>query len=234
MLVALEQKQFTLILNTLPATIKDALKCPPVKELLNHGAKINDLEACLAIEITRTASMLSVGGNLKQGQSLEIAGALIREFPNESLQDFCLCLKRGLLGKYMIDGKSDIYRFDILVICNWMKAYLEEKYQVVEDELMNEKESSHFVLPEKKIDSEEHQKWLDKLKEAVKPMEKNKIPSLPQEIIDETGEENYRAPAKTRGYAYFNVRGVMIYAGSQEDAERIAEIALKNGDLEEY
>jgi hypothetical protein len=64
--------------------------------------------------------------------------------------------------------------------------------------------------------------------------EKMKIPDLPDKMVKELGAPDYKQPAKTRGYAYFDVRGVQIYASSQEHAEKIAEIALKNGDLEEY
>src|SRR5688572_23329291 len=114
MLTALESKQYGLILNALPRSVADALVCPPVQELINCGAKVNDLEACLAVEIARVANMLTVGGNLRQGQSLEIARTLIADYPGESLQDFCLCLRKGTKGDY-----GDIFRFDVLVIHGW-------------------------------------------------------------------------------------------------------------------
>jgi hypothetical protein len=104
--------------------------------------------------------MLTVGGNLREGQALEIAIQLIGDFPNESLEDFCLCLRRGIKGAYKIDGKSDIFRFDILVINNWMKAYLDEKYKVMEDQLMKEKDELYKPIPQ-------NNDWLQLWKEAV-------------------------------------------------------------------
>jgi hypothetical protein len=140
------EDRYAIILKTVPATIHMVLDCPPVKELLNNGADVKHLEACLALEIARTANMLSVGGNLRQGQSVEIAKILISEYPGESLQDFCLCLRNGLKGKYQIDGKSDIFRFDVLVIMNWFKAYLSEKYDIVEEKLKNEKDNLYAYV----------------------------------------------------------------------------------------
>jgi hypothetical protein len=138
MLQTLASKEYTVFLDTVPRTIKGALECPPVQELINCGAKLNDLESCLAVEIARASNMLTVGGNLRQGQSVEIARALIADYPGESLQDFCLCLRAGVKGKY-----GDIFRFDILVVNEWFKKYLEEKYQVVEDQLLNERETGY-------------------------------------------------------------------------------------------
>jgi hypothetical protein len=139
--VALRDKQYTLVLNALPASVKAALDCPPVQELINQGAKLNDLEACLAVEIARVANMLTVGGNLRQGQSVEIARTLIAEYPNESLQDFCLCLRNGMKGHY-----GDIFRFDILVIHQWIKAYLNEKCDALEERLMHEKDNQYQTV----------------------------------------------------------------------------------------
>ena len=56
----------------------------------------------------------------------------------------------------------------MLVISEWFKAYLEEKYKAAEDALMREKED-HY-RPAKTadtVDKDKHQIWLDKLKDAV-------------------------------------------------------------------
>lgn len=141
MLEALRDKQYMPILSAIPKTIQEALQCPPVQELINNGAQMNDIEACLALEIARIANMLTVGGNIRQGQSLEIAKTLIADFPGESLQDFCLCLRRGIKGAY-----GDIFRFDILVISEWFKKYLDEKYVVAEEELRREKDNMYETI----------------------------------------------------------------------------------------
>jgi hypothetical protein len=184
-LTALGSKQFSLILGALPRSIEDALECPPVQQLVNQGASISDLEGCLAVEIARVSNMLTVGGNLRQGQSVEIARTLIADYPNESLQDFCLCLRKGIKGDY-----GDIFRFDILVIHGWFKQYLEEKYTAAENKLMQEKDELYKpVKPEPAVDPEAHQKWLDKLKEVTSPMDDRKIAPITDQDIRKEGKE---------------------------------------------
>lgn len=132
----LPEDRYMQVLSSVPAKISAVLEFPPVQDLIRNGVKANDLEACLAVEIARTANMLTVGGNLRQGQSLEIAKILIADYPGESLQDFCLCLRLGLKEKW-----GQIFRFDIMVINGWMKSYLEEKYQAAEDQLKQERDN---------------------------------------------------------------------------------------------
>jgi hypothetical protein len=140
------EERYAVILGAVPRSIELALDCPPIQELIHQGVKTNDLEACLAVEIARAANMLTVGGNLRQGQSVEIARMLITDYPGESLQDFCLCLRKGIKGGY-----GDIYRFDVLVISEWFRKYLEEKYDVVERKLMTEKENDYTSIPDKPV-----------------------------------------------------------------------------------
>lgn len=189
MLEALQRKDYWLILNTVPRSIKDVIECPPVQQLVNSGAKLNDLEACLAVEITKTANMLTVGGNLRQGQSLDIARSLIAEFPGESLQDFCLCLRNGLKGNY-----GDIYRFDILIISGWFKQYLQEKYEAIERKLMQEKDDMYKPIKTDPTNPDKHQMWIDRLKEAVGSNEIiKKVPPITDEDVEQEGQERPKA-----------------------------------------
>lgn len=181
----LPEDRYTAILSTVPKTIEEALQCPPVQQLINQGAKVNDLQSCLALEIARTANLLTVGGNLRQGQSLEIAKSLISDFPGESLQDFCLCLRNGVRGAY-----GDIFRFDILVISEWFRKYLDQKYEAAEALLMREKEDMFKpVQPEPKVDPERHQYWLDRLKEEVNKVQVKKVSPLTEKEIKAEGQE---------------------------------------------
>ena len=50
-------------------------------------------------------------------------------FPNESIEDFQLCFKNGVVGRY---GK--IYNIDLSVLATWMGEYLDEKYQYIESQ----------------------------------------------------------------------------------------------------
>lgn len=146
MVAQLQDKQYGLILGAIPRSVREALECPPIQELINQGARVNDLEACLALEIAKVSNMLTVGGNLRQGQSLEIARCLIADYPGESLQDFCLCLRNGMKGHY-----GEIFRFDILVISEWFKKYLLEKYDAFEERLMREKDNDYAIVQEAKV-----------------------------------------------------------------------------------
>ena len=189
MLQALASRQYALILNAVPRSVTDVLECPPLQELINHGAKVNDLEACLAVEIAKVSNMLTVGGNLRQGQSVEIARALITDYPNESLQDFCLCLRNGMKGHY-----GEIFRFDIMVINDWFQKYLLQKYQAIEDKLMREKDEMY--KPQTFSEEVQYQKVRERLaqwRQAVEGVGAKKIAPLTDEEIDKEGQEKPKA-----------------------------------------
>lgn len=175
-------------LANVPKTIEQALDRPPVSELLRAGAKKQMLEATLAAELIKVSNMLSVGGNLKEGQALIIAIQLIDDYPNESLEDFCLCLRQGLKGYY-----GDIFRFDILVISGWFAKYLEDKYVAVENRLLDEKDDLYKIPKVEAPDPDSHQKWIDKLKEVTKPIGERKIPPIDTRDILTEGQERPKA-----------------------------------------
>jgi hypothetical protein len=78
--------------------------------------------------------------NIQPHQLQVIAQELYNEFKAESMEDISVCFRRGATGKY-----GEIYRLDGAVISGWMRAYMEEKYQVIEANLMAEKETFHLV-----------------------------------------------------------------------------------------
>lgn len=122
------------ISRRMPDRIQDALEFPVVREVLEvagHGA----VQRYVEFELIKLAALINTGGNLTDIQVSFVAEALIREYPNETLADFRLCLQRAAIGKY-----GDVFRVDPIVIGKWMKLYLDEKYQVAEDELMKSKE----------------------------------------------------------------------------------------------
>jgi len=179
-------------------------------------------------ELIQLASLMSVGGNLNKAQVPFIADQLIAMFPNETIADFKLCFQRGAIGLY-----GDIQRLDGITIGQWMKAYLDDKYEVLENQLMKEREIIYKpVEKDKDYDAAKHDEWLKKLADACKPGQK--VPDLTDEEIKKYGREKKpRKPTITAGWTYYTVRGVQIYAESQQHAERLCELLLKNGDLEE-
>jgi hypothetical protein len=185
-----------------PREISQLLDRPPVSVLINAGADPVNIVACLAAEIARCANMLTVGGNLRQGQSIEIAKELIGEFPNESLEDFCYCLRAGIKGAY-----GEIFRFDMMVIVGWFRGYgnegdedfkpgyLHEKYELKVRLLMEEKDNFYTPI-EKKTDlrnPEIHQQWLNKLKEAVGSSIVKRVPDLSEQEKKHEGKEKPKA-----------------------------------------
>lgn len=126
----------------MPSTVEMASKGTPVSMV----ARVVDplrIEAFLAFELTKNvADMVNVDQrlNLQAHQIPTIAKMLMENFKNESLADFSVCFKRGVAGFY-----GEIYRLDAAVITGWMQKYLEEKYQVIENQLMSEKESFYAV-----------------------------------------------------------------------------------------
>lgn len=135
------------VASLLPSTIEQATKGTPVEMLMKVVDRKN-IEAFLAIELTKLASLINVDERLNlQGHQIPfIAGQLVDNYKNESLADFKICFARGAMGRY--DDK--LLRLDGAVINNWMAKYLEEKYQVIENKLMTEKENFYQDISPKR------------------------------------------------------------------------------------
>jgi len=237
-------------LASVPSTIDQVLDKPPVSELLRAGAKRNSIEATLAAEIIRTSNKLTVGGNLREGQALDIAIQLIADYPNESLDDFCLCLRRGVKGAYQIDGKSDIFRFDVLVINNWMKAYLDQKCEALENALYKEKDTfkNNLVWKPEIVPNEKAKEYLKKWEHKVldskidvdsritaAPAQRRgsgyKDPHPPEyyvlkDRIRRTASEFYKDRHSFKKMSLFPVRDHDVFAESEEDAITIYELSI--------
>lgn len=146
------------------------------------------VRAFVEFELIKLAARINVSGNLNDVQVQFIASQLVGMFPNETIADFKLCFERGSIGAY---GK--IFKLDGVEIGTWMKAYLDEKYQVMENELMKEKDDQYKHVAPEPTDPDAHQKWIDKLKEATKPLDDKKIPPLDDKDIRLEGKEKPKA-----------------------------------------
>lgn len=143
----LQEGRMDKVANLLPSTIEQAIKGTPVAMLMKVVDRKN-IEAFLAIELTKLASMINVDERLNlQGHQIPfICAQLVDTYKNESLADFKICFDRGVMGRY--DDK--LLRLDGAVINQWMAKYLEEKYQVIEAVLMSEKENPYQATVSKK------------------------------------------------------------------------------------
>lgn len=205
----------------IPKKIKDALNFPPicdVEKVIGRGKIVLFIKA----ELIQLSSLVSVSGNITPEQMEFIATNLVEMFPNESMADFKLCFERGCMGQY-----GEIYRMDGVVLRGWLEKYLDEKYQVIEQELRAEKkteESADYSGP----GYEKFKQFAKELQDGLK-----KVPGIADKEIRKYGQEKPVQNTITNGYKYFDVRGVQILATTQEHAEELAEKMLKHGFLEE-
>jgi hypothetical protein len=137
----LQQSRLDEAAKLLPSTIEQAVHGTPIR-MMTRVVEEKKVEAFVAFELTILASLVNVDQRLSlQGHQIPfIAQALMANFRNESLADFHVCFQRGAMGLY-----GDIYRLDAAVITSWMQKYLEEKYQVIENNLMKEKENPFMI-----------------------------------------------------------------------------------------
>lgn len=229
----------------LPTKIEQVFDYPTVADQIKAVGEapiLNQIE----FELECLADLMSVGGNLTTAQIVFIAKQLIEIFPAETLADFKICFHRGAIGQY-----GPIQRMDGITLREWMEKYLEEKYQVLEDKLMREKETHYFRLPQKRadlIDPEKHQVWLDKLKEAaapgmkqvpevderyVKPKRKAVAPEYDnglterdahnRTVLRRAASEFYKGRTSLNLQGPFVIDGFEIMAESESDAKAIYE-----------
>lgn len=112
----------------------------------------------IEFELIRLAERINVSGNLTDGQIQTIAQTLTTDYPNETIADFKICFDRATAGHY---GK--IWKLDGIEVGVWVKAYLYEKYEVLEAQLKKEKDERH----NKVISNMQETDWLQLWKEAV-------------------------------------------------------------------
>lgn len=202
--------------------MKDATNEPPICDVVRVVGK-GQVVRFIEFELIKMTSLISVGNNLNTAQVEFIAMQLVEMFPNESLSDFKLCFQRGCIGQY-----GEIFRMDGIVIRKWMEQYLDEKYQVIESEMMKEKDNEYKkITPETEKDW--HKVWLD----AIADKNNHKPADLDNDYYNKYGREKPVREAKTGGYAYFSVRGIKIMATSQAHAEELVALMIQRGELEE-
>lgn len=114
----------------------------------------------IEFELIKLAERINVSGNMTDSQIEFIAGQLLGMYPNETIADFKICFERAAVGHYNGPGEKDIFRLDGIIVCRWMQQYLDEKYQVLENQLMKEKDEM-YKKPLENTD------WLQLWKEAV-------------------------------------------------------------------
>ena len=221
------------VANLLPKTIQGAVNEPPISEVMKVVGK-GKIVVFLKAELVLLSSRISVSGNITSEQLEFISTQLVEFFPNESLADFKLCFERGCMGQY-----GEIFRMDGIVLRKWMEQYLDEKYQVVETNLMNERDTL-YRKPEPKKEEEQNRDekakdWLRIWREEVDKVAGVKVPSMTRDDVLKWGQsEPPKKESVTSGYKYFQVKNVQVLALTQEHAEELVQKMIKSGDLEEF
>lgn len=214
---------YSAVREAIPKRVQDAIGQPPIcdiEKIVGRGKIVIFIKA----ELIQLAGRISVSGNITPSQMEFIATQFVEMFPNESLADFKLCFERGCMGQY-----GEIFRMDGIVLRKWMEQYLSEKYEIIEQEVKAQQKAEQdadYTGP----GYEQFKKFADDLRAGL-----GKVPDMEQREIDKNGQEKpVRKETITSGYKYFDVRGVQIYAITQEHAEELAALALKHGELEEF
>lgn len=210
------------------------------------------LEMFIAVQITNLIDGVNIDQRLNiQGHQVPIIAAqLVEQYPTESLEDFVLCFKRGATGFY-----GTIYNLDASVLNLWMKAYLEEKYQIIEAEHSKAKKEEYDTLGQVDYAAyiERKERERQQATENPKAPENAKANELERLKLEYFNSVEYRARKATQDQImraasefynnrpeimkelklYEDVNGFEIPALDEQDAEKIYDIALNTKVSEE-
>lgn len=202
---AILRNDFKTASSLLPSKINQVFEQPKVREMIQAIGEV-PVKLMLEFELIQLAALMSVGGNLNKAQVLFIAEQLIGLYPNESLADFKLCFRKGAIGAF-----GDIQRLDGITIGNWMKLYLNEKYEAVENSLMAEKENYYKPVEVQPSDIDWHQKWLDEL-----PAYQSNYQMSADEIKKTGQEKPVKEIHRSTDEVYFREQTERLYAFQEQ------------------
>lgn len=161
----------------------------PLRELVRH-VDGNEIAAALDLQLTTLVLNLNLKWNLNDQQLKMLVEDLIEKYKNETLEDFMLCFKKIRMGEY-----GELTRLDAPIIFSCMKQYLEEKYKVVEDNLMKERDQYYKTVLPDSSDRDWLQEWQDAVSKSTGFKE---VPRLTEEEINAEG----KSKPKRKVYAY--------------------------------
>jgi hypothetical protein len=196
--LAIRARKFDEASRLMPTRIEQVFDQPKVNELiLAIGA--TEVKNQVEYEVTVLASLVNTGGNLSNAQVTFIAEQLIQKFPTESIADFKICFQRGLTGNY-----GQIFRMDSIVLFDWMEKYLDEKYQVMEDKLMKEKEN-HYKIPTNVVERD-----YTEILDSISKIETKPMREMTDQEIKEEGQERSKRPMYIQDDEYAKYRALHL------------------------
>lgn len=181
----LQKGQWTEALALMPNKIELAIKGTPIADVMKAVDPLK-VEAFIAFALTTEVAQMWNGDqrlNLQGHQIPIIAKTIIDQYRFESLADITLCFRKGVLGLY---DEGKLLRIDGAVIMGWIRKYLEEKYQVIEDQLTKEKDNFYKPVVPENSDRD----WLAEWQKAIEASEGTRMAAqLTQEQIEQEGQE---------------------------------------------
>lgn len=142
------------------------------------------ISQALDIQLTKLVASLNLKWNLSDAQIGIIVEELIYKYPNESLEDFILVFRRARHGEF-----GELYRLDSAVIFSWMQIHLDEKYAVIENKLLSEKDNIYKVELPTCGPEDPAMKWIKKWKAYIDALKVKKVPQLTDADIKKEGQE---------------------------------------------
>jgi hypothetical protein len=197
----LARRDFEAIEKSVSPVVSAILDRPNIAMLTNGLGDSTVVEMFLSRQLQRLADSVNIDArlNLQPHQIPAIAEELVKKYPVETLEDFVLCFKRGAFGYY-----GSIYRIDAAVLCEWMAAYLEEKYALIEAEQTRRTQEANSEI---------------NYAEYIKRMEKED--SQPKVLsADENAYQRWKLE-RQQMLKKFVVNGVEVEAFDEKQAEEI-------------
>lgn len=120
-----------------------------------------------------------------------------------------LCFKRARQGEY-----GELVRLDSAIVFSWIARYLDDKYQVLEDELRNERDKFPHEMPEVEQDGPGYKAFKEYAKSLKTGM---KVPRISDADIKRYGQER---PVEKTGTGHPRITEAGLEASQRLDLMR--------------
>jgi hypothetical protein len=135
-IAALRSGNLTELSSAMPTTTEACIGHPTIGMLKHEGViGLRTLKAFIEKEIIYLNAQMNVAHAMTSAQIIFTSDTIIECYPNESLADICLALKRGARGQY----GSTFHQLDCVVVTGWIKQHIEEKAYYLERNATSEK-----------------------------------------------------------------------------------------------
>lgn len=184
---------------------------------MSRFAGVRQVAIAIDIHLTRLVSNLNLKWSLNDSQIKTIVEDLIEKYPNETIEDFILIFKKARLGEY-----GELIRLDSAIIFNWVEKYLDEKYEAIENKLMEEKEEFYKRVVPHNSERDYLQEWMDSIKDN--PTGPKMVGKLTDKEIKSEGQES---PKRWSGYKYDESESGVRLREHHEELWRCQEMTVR-------